>query len=116
MEDFKIPQSKAEVMKMFGDETSEIPKRCLNVHLDLIKELRQIKEDMRPLEARKNYIENQLAVYMMDSEMLVDEQGTEIASWRFDAGRRFSQSKFREENELLYNKYCTEKTRRFLIK
>lgn len=57
--------------------------------------------------------------YMEDSEVLIDNEGNSLCTWKSDSGReQFDKNKFKKENPELYKKYTwrSEPSRRFLIK
>lgn len=82
--------------------------------------LRELKEEMAALDARKKEAEAEIKMAMGDAESLVSPQGAvTLATWKASkASVRFDEKRFAKENPGLYGKYQYEKpgARMFLLK
>jgi putative phage-type endonuclease len=83
-----------------------------------LTQLRDVKDQIKDLEAQKDSIEEQTKMYMMDAEALV-YSGQTLATWKSAKGsEKFDAKSFEKEHPDLYSKFLvsTPGSRRFLLK
>lgn len=71
-------------------------------------DLKELKQQIKDLEARKERLENQIKLYMKDSETLIDTDGVKLASWKNQSAIRLDTKRLKEENMALYQTYSKE--------
>lgn len=79
-------------------------------------ELKEVKENIKQLEKREEFIKSQLQVYMQENEAL-QINGALLATWKNSNSSSFDVKTFKESHPELYNQFLrTQEIRRFLIK
>lgn len=69
--------------------------------------LKQIKQEEKILEKEKIDIQNKIKAVIGDKEALVNDQGIEIITYRFDSAvTTFNKTKFELEHPVVYAQYC----------
>lgn len=112
----ETPSNKEDIIKMYGTNLTGVPKVCQDTHLRMMRELKEIRENIKALEEQKKYIENCIAAHMLNHEVLCDEEGTIRVTWKYDKSKGFCAQDFKRDHPDLYQKYCTVETRRMLFK
>lgn len=83
-----------------------------------LSRLKDVKDQIKELEARKTEIEEQTKLFMMDAEML-SYAGQKLASWKTAKGsQKFDDKSFSVKHPDLYSQFLvsTPGSRRFLLK
>jgi putative phage-type endonuclease len=100
--------------KHLGGKAVEAPENLLYS----LAQLKEIKDQIKELEASKDTIEEQTKLFMMDAEMLV-YAGKSIATWKAAKdSEKFDSKRFAEKHPDIYNQFLvkTPGSRRFLLK
>jgi len=87
--------------------------------LDTIKELKELKAQIKLFEEKEYLLEEQLKLKIADNEGLKTIEGDVLISWKqAKATQSFDKEAFKKENKELYAKYLVTKegSRRFLVK
>lgn len=79
-------------------------------------ELKMYKEQIKLIEEKKELIENEIKMYMTDSEKLM-YSGRELATYKGYSKPKFDTDRFKNAEPIIYQNFCKETiTRRFLPK
>lgn len=84
-----------------------------------LSEVNLISKQIKDLENMKEKIKAQVMAYMRDRDLLIDDGGVILATWKFSKGAvRFDAKELQKYDVATYDKYLRESPpiRRFLIK
>ena len=112
------PVTKDDVLEMCSvkyDTSIQADKDIQQAYLDLV----DVRARMQQLKVIEASLVDEIAVFMKDKTMLVDEDGIPIVTWNMSMpSETFNAKRFKAENKELYSRYLDFKpgTRRFLVK
>lgn len=79
---------------------------------DIVSEIKALKNQIKTLENLQNEHVTVLASFLKGSETLIDEKDRVLATWKSQNTNRFDLTRFKAENEELYNKYIKQSSTR----
>lgn len=90
-----------------------------NEALELVKELKRIKDFKKDLEKNEERLKDKLSFLMLEKEQMVTEDGEEVLTWKTSADIKFFDVKrFELEQPDIYEAYVSYKpgVKRLIIK
>ncbi len=96
-----------------GDEEPPIETNDIEA-IDLCKRIRELKDREKTLKDERSALEEGLKLIIGDHNVICDEVGNELATYKVSFSSRFDSKLFKNENEALYNRYLIEKEVRTL--
>jgi putative phage-type endonuclease len=112
------PVTPDDVKKLWPYDKGETVEATQEVH-QYLAELVKTKQEVKKLQDRQAVLEGSVKVVMKDAAVLVNENGTPLASWKSSKpSTRFNSKKFVSDNPELAEVYTDEVngSRRFIIK
>ncbi|MCA1980093.1 MAG: YqaJ viral recombinase family protein [Calditerrivibrio sp.] len=87
--------------------------------ITLVNQLSQLKEEKKELDTKIESLENKIKLFMADNELLVDDSGRVLVTWKQSKpSESFDKEKFKEQHPDLYQKFVkiNNPTRPFIVK
>lgn len=80
-----------------------------------LEELRQLKEEIKVLEEREKAVKQSIADKIGNAECICNNEGTVIATYKFQVQQRFNTQLFKQTHQELYDNYLEDKEVRTLL-
>lgn len=110
-----IPASEADALAMHQE--SDLIAQVTGEIRIWVRELKVVKAEIKTLEERENFLKSQILERMGDAEMVVDEDGVEVVTYKSSTVKRFNQSRFKQDQPELISEYTdTFDVKRFVVK
>lgn len=111
------PASIQDIIDLYQDNVIEQAKVATKAHCAMVQELRELDAEIKALTARKAYLKNQLACYLLRHTCLVNEDGQELVTFKVSVRETIDAKSFKAAYPLLADKFATKTvTRVFLLK
>jgi putative phage-type endonuclease len=113
------PKTAEDIKAMFASATPDKLKTCNNERLNDIVYLQEVQSELRKLKTAEEQLKTGLQAYMEDAEVLADEDGKVLITWKnTKPSKTFDSKRFQQEHPELYQQYLKESAgiRKFLIK
>lgn len=118
LQEMAQPQTLEDVIAFWNSTTDE-PIEATNSIAKKVDKLKAIKQAIESLREIEKSLKDDIAVYMKDKAMLVNEDGEILVTFKHSKPtKKFNEKLFKYDNKELYEQYIEEKeaVRRFLIK
>ena len=113
------PRNLDDIVTMYRNQTIKEPAIADMSISVAVQALKINKNEQKILQLNEKELKDQIALYLKNKEVLLDDHGEIILTWKpTKDGVQFDTKLFAKENEALYKKYLKERAghRRFLIK
>lgn len=77
-----VPSSMQEVIEIFGSETSKVPTPITDDVKAWVGEIKEIDAEKKALDARRNHLRDKIASVMLNSPVIVNDDGVEVVTWK----------------------------------
>ena len=88
-----------------------------NTITEYLRDIRQLKEEIKRLQEIEKYLKEEIANLIGDSDAICNEEGTLLATYKYQERLIFNTTQFKKVNPEIYDEFCkVNLTRTFIFK
>jgi putative phage-type endonuclease len=111
------PKNSEDVKRLYKTATKGLEIIADNQISNKCNDLFDVKAQIKELENKEELLKNEIQEFMKESEILIDIDGTVLATWKNRSAIRIDTKRLKEEKPEIYNNFCkTSENRVFLFK
>lgn len=106
------PKTIEDVLSLFPKGLGGNTKTATQDMINAINKLKETRTTIKELEEKESIYKKQICESIADAEMIIDDEGSKLATWKNQEAARFDTTLFKKEHPDLYKEFCkTTETR-----